>query len=916
VLDENGKRVRNVNAGSESGERRVRDNDGRGGRGLGRGSDGSGGVGGGKMDPILVNASITSAVCPQDILTVVRDNLLVLNHVNVSTAFNKLGKMGSQRDFFPRHLTVDKGFQELLGLAQGLAETKHFGSQALANTTHGIAKLHEAGRLDAADRSVDDALAALETDTVRVAPTMSPQAVANVMLAYAKLERMPDDKTWVALETAAGRVAPEMNPQAVANLMWAFSKLKRMPDDKTWAVLNTAAGRVAREMNPQAVGNVMLAYAKLERTPDDMTWAVLETAAGRVAPEMNPQAVANVMLAYAKLERTPDDKTWAALETAARRVAREMNPQNVGNVMWAYAKLERMPDDKTWAALETAVGRMAREMNPQAVANVMLAYAKLERMPDDKTWAALETAAARVAPEMNPQSVGNVMLAHAKLKRMPNDMTWAVLETAARQVAPEMNPQNVGNVMGAFSKLERMPDDKTWAALETAAGRVAPEMNAQNVGNVMGAFSKLERMPDDKTWAALETAVGRVAREMNPQNVANTMLAYATLGRVPDDKAWTALETTAERVARDMNSQNLANALWASATLFTLRDVKHPPCYAAMWDLVCGFKASDFSDRGLCMLFHVHLMHFFSSSSGSVKVAHPAWLMVDARDAWMQQVRDDTTVSKPHRALASVIGVVDALGIRHEVERVTGDGYFSMDIYLPEHDVAVEFDGPSHYYHSSASLRDASKMLRTAKTELRNWLLAKQCAKVVTVPWFEWRDTGRAPEKRRAYMREKPAVDGLYLALMQCAPVKKVKETERFTFGGAHDQRMSGLMGAGKSAREMSAQDVSRTLFAFGKLSETCRVNEAQVLKANNEISRVASAMTVHDVGNVFWAWRQLAKSGVKLSCLLGTAGWKAAMLRLGDLDKEMTPSQKDAIEADLDLIDAASSSTGVEGGR
>jgi hypothetical protein len=48
-------------------------------------------------------------------------------------------------------------------------------------------------------------------------------------------------------------------------------------------------------------------------------------------------------------------------------------------------------------------------------------------------------------------------------------------------------------------------------------------------------------------------------------------------------------------------------------------------------------------------------------------------------------------------------------------------------------------------------------MLRTAKTELRDWLLAKQCAKVVTVPWFEWRDAGSTPEKRRVYVREKLA---------------------------------------------------------------------------------------------------------------------------------------------------------------
>jgi G:T-mismatch repair DNA endonuclease (very short patch repair protein) len=120
------------------------------------------------------------------------------------------------------------------------------------------------------------------------------------------------------------------------------------------------------------------------------------------------------------------------------------------------------------------------------------------------------------------------------------------------------------------------------------------------------------------------------------------------------------------------------------------------------------------------MLFYVYLMH--RSASPLVTAAHPDWLLVEARDAWMRQAGDGNNVSKGQRNLARV---VDELGVRHEVERRTDDGYFSMDIYLPEYDVAVEFDGPTHYYHhtseSSSTSRDASTTTRTAKTELRDF---------------------------------------------------------------------------------------------------------------------------------------------------------------------------------------------------
>ena len=144
-----------------------------------------------------------------------------------------------------------------------------------------------------------------------------------------------------------------------------------------------------------------------------------------------------------------------------------------------------------------------------------------------------------------------------------------------------------------------------------------------------------------------------------------------------------------------------------------------------------------------------------------VKVAYPVWLTTEARDAWTRNTRDGATVSDAHRLLAKVIG---KLGVKHEVERVTDDGYFSMDIYLPEHHVCVEYDGRYHYYkiddkHSSSPSRDAS-MTRTAKTELRDLFLAKQCAKVVTVPWFEWARLD-SPEKRRGYVKKKLADAGV-----------------------------------------------------------------------------------------------------------------------------------------------------------
>ena len=226
---------------------------------------------------------------------------------------------------------------------------------------------------------------------------------------------------------------------------------------------------------------------------------------------------------------------------------------------------------------------------------------------------------------------------------------------------------------------------------------------------------------------------------------------------MPGNETWAALEAAAVRVAPEMNAQSLANTLWAHAALSTLRDVNLPLSHAALWELVCDMEERDLADEELQMLFHVHLMHSqFLSAQATANVQTPGWLMVEARDAWTRSVRDDITVSKFHRELAQIF---DELGVRHEVEHITDDGCFSFDIYLPEHDTAVEVDGPSHYYYDRGSPASSTVAARrTAKTELRDLFLAQRCAKVLTVPWFE---VATSKEKRISYVREMLTKEGL-----------------------------------------------------------------------------------------------------------------------------------------------------------
>ena len=776
VRDESGKFVRS-NAGGggeggrERGESRVRVSRGSGRRGLGGG--GRGGRGGRANSPQLITSSIQKATRPHHILNLVRDNLFDLNHIHVNAVFNRLGKMAGARDFSEHTLASDENFQELLRRTQDFSESGKYGARNVSNITHGIAKLHDADRLSGLDEEVDQVLTVLEIDAVRVAPDMISQDVSNLVWAYATLGRMPGEETWVALEGAALRVAPDMVYQAVSNTLWAYATLGKMPGKKAWEALEAAALRVAPDMRPQALANTLWAYgtlgqlpATLGQMPAGKTWEALEAAALRVTPQMDPQNVSNTLWAYGTLGRLPRDETWAALEAAAVRVAPDMVPQALANTLRAYTTIGRMPGEEVWGSVEAAAVRLATDMDQHDVAGVLWAYAKLGRMPGEETWVALEDAMLRLAPKLFAQNVSNTVWAYATLGKMPGMKTWGTLQGTTIRVAPDMNPQEVANTVWGYATLGRMPINETWIALEAAALRVAPDMVPQNVSNTLWGYATLGRMPGEEAWEALEAAALRVAPDMSAQDVSNTVFACASLGRMPNKKTWAALEAAALRIAPDMNSQNVAMTAWGSATFSILNGIKVPSSFPAIWDLACRMNAESFSDKGLSMLFHTYLMIESLDSRHSVKIPRPEWLMKEAQDVWMRMAKTDVTISKSHRQLAKVFNELD---IKHEVERLTDDGYFSMDIYLPEHDVCVEFDGPTHYYSidddedlrdssssSSSSPRDVNtSTLRNARTQLRDFFLAKRCAKVVAIPWFEFDKAQKSAEKLRRYVREK-----------------------------------------------------------------------------------------------------------------------------------------------------------------
>ena len=102
-------------------------------------------------------------------------------------------------------------------------------------------------------------------------------------------------------------------------------------------------------------------------------------------------------------------------------------------------------------------------------------------------------------------------------------------------------------------------------------------------------------------------------------------------------------------------------------------------------------------------------------------------LVAALREQWLAQAgqsRASAFQTEVSRALSRV-------GIAHDMERLTDDGLFCIDIVLrgPAR-VAVEVDGPSHFLRNTRA-PNGPTLARQRLLEARGW-------RVASVPWFEW----------------------------------------------------------------------------------------------------------------------------------------------------------------------------------
>ncbi len=599
------------------------------------------------------------------------------------------------------------------------------------------------------------------------AKDIDAQGIANLLWATAKLVDIGQEPT-PELKEAVAALLPHVNtqkahfkPQEIANLLWAIAKLMDSGQEPT-PELNKAVATLLLLVNtqkanfkPQGIANLLWAMAKLvdngqARSPG------LNEAVAALLPHVNaqtdqfiPQHIANLLWAMAKLvdngqEQTPEIKEAVATLLPHVNVQKDQfNAQDIANLLWAMAKLvdngqERTPELKeAMVALLPRVNIQKAHFKPQEIANLLWAVAKLvdngqERTPElNEAVAALLLHVNIQKAHFNPQQIANLLWAVAKL--VDNGQEWTPeLNEAVAALLPHVNiqkahfkPQEIANLLWAMAKLVGNGQEQT-PGLKEAVAELLPfvsalkgRFNAQSIANLLWAMAKLvdngqKQTPGlNEAVTALLSHVNAQKANFKPQEIANLLWAMAKLGEFVELNVVTStFESLVYRISENhqLSQKAILMSLWGVMV-----------CCARLC-LVANANKNHVLEKPMDDLFTRLENTFLHNEEDQRTIAQAAsWLgracpVVPHYHAIVSKRQSDF-----RNQLQSHIP-----SLRIEEEKSL-NSLPPVDLLLPDHNMVIEVQGPSHYVGGDFKTRNGSTLLKIA-------LLQKAGFEVIEIP--------------------------------------------------------------------------------------------------------------------------------------------------------------------------------------
>jgi hypothetical protein len=706
-----------------------------------------------------INSRLIAAPSAEDIMQIYASEGDLFDDVNLSTAWNRLGKsyipFAQRRAFFTAHREL---LERLRFQTEPIPPRLH--SRNLAGVAYGIAKLGYRPAYDTMHR-----IAEATPPTLHLFKT---QEMANLVWAFAKAELESPRLFRAVAQEATARLA-DFKPQELANTAWAFARAGAVDAEFFDAIAGHAIAQLEL-FKAQELVNLAWAFTTL-RLPAPELFAHIAEQAKRRPYEFNSQELGNLAWSFAKAENFAPDLFAAIAAEVAPRVA-EFKSQELSNTAWAFATAGFASPELFEAIAAEAVTRLD-EYKTQELANTIWAFATAGVAPPALFDAVARTSLRKLG-SYRSQELANTAWAYATVgHHAPSLFAGIIREAIARP--REFNPQELTNLAWAVAKRVGQADELFRTICDVVAKDLG-EFKPQGIANLAWAFATANAPSAPRLLALIEAALtpadgdqGLLAT-FRAQEITNTLWACSSAG-YPATRLFEGVARLSPARIGDFTSQDVANTAWA----FTVARQLRPAIAAAFVQRVLECGIEDFGPEARCQLHQFNMalqleQPFPPDPPGTAltpdlkhllraDLVLPPEFSRAFREVMVNQAPAGS--SNLHK---DVSDAVCRLGVQHVNEICVAVARYHCDIAIgpdpasdsdellegggsaelvvptappatPElaalRSVIIEVNGPYHYTPSEPRVPRPASRLKVSHLRSLGW-------RVVEVPWWEW----------------------------------------------------------------------------------------------------------------------------------------------------------------------------------
>ncbi|MBO9497489.1 DUF1601 domain-containing protein, partial [Thalassotalea sp. G20_0] len=320
--------------------------------------------------------------------------------------------------------------------------------------------------------------------------------------------------------------------------------------------------------------------------------------------------------------------------------------------------------------------------------------------------------------QFNAQGIANLLWAIAKLvdnrqERTPElNVTVAALLPNVKAQKDQFNAQGIANLLWALAKLvdnrqERTPElNVTVAALLPHVKAQKNQFNAQGIANLLWAMAKLmdnreERTPElNEAVVALLPHVNVQKDQFNAQEIANLLWAMAKLGELVELNVVTStFESLVYRISDNpqLSQQTILMSLWGV--------------------MVCCARLSLDCNTNKNSVLETHMDDLLTRLENASPDNEEEQSIIALAASWLCRAcpvvpHYQTIISKHQSGFrAQLQSHIPSLQIEEEKSL---NSLPPVDLLLPDHNMVIEVQGPSHYVGGDFKTRNGSTLLKIA----------------------------------------------------------------------------------------------------------------------------------------------------------------------------------------------------------